>query len=45
MFRYYARHGFEGCPRVLGWLLGRPPTTLQEFIARTMQERGREKSP
>jgi NAD(P)H dehydrogenase (quinone) len=28
MFRYYEQHDFWGNPRVLGWLLGRPPTTL-----------------
>ena len=44
MFRYYAQFGFWGSPRVLGWLLGRPPTTLEEFIARTIQERGKARS-
>jgi uncharacterized protein YbjT (DUF2867 family) len=39
MFRYYERYGFEGNPRVLGWLLGRPPTTLVAFAARIAQER------
>ena len=34
MFRYYERHGLWGNPRVLGWLLGRPPTTFAEFVAR-----------
>ena len=32
MFRYYARCGLAGNPNVLGWLLGRPPTTLDEFV-------------
>ena len=32
MFDYYRRYGLEGNPRVLGWLLGRPPTTLAEFV-------------
>lgn len=36
MFRYYERHGFWGNPRVLGWLLGRPPTTFAAFVRRTM---------
>ncbi len=34
MFRHYARHVLVGNPRVLGWLLGRPPTTLDRFAAR-----------
>ena len=33
MFRYYAEHGLVGNPNTLGWLLGRAPTTLQEFAA------------
>ncbi len=34
MFRYYARHGLVGNPNVLGWLLGRAPTSLETFLAR-----------
>jgi uncharacterized protein YbjT (DUF2867 family) len=34
MFRYYECYGFHGNPRVLGWLLGRPPTTFAAFVAR-----------
>jgi len=34
MFRYYECYGFHGSPRVLGWLLGRPPTTFAAFVAR-----------
>ena len=34
MFRYYECYGFWGNPRVLGWLLGRPPTTFAAFIKR-----------
>ena len=34
MFRYYARYGFCGNPKVLGWLLGRPLTTFAEYVAR-----------
>jgi NAD(P)H dehydrogenase (quinone) len=37
MFRYYERHGFWGNPRVLAWLLGRPPTTFRNLIERTMR--------
>jgi uncharacterized protein YbjT (DUF2867 family) len=35
MFRYYERYGFWGNPRVLGWLLGRPPTTFVAFVERS----------
>ncbi len=31
MFRYYEDHGLAGCPNVLRWLLGRPPTGVAEF--------------
>jgi NAD(P)H dehydrogenase (quinone) len=34
MFQAYARDGLEGNPNVLGWLLGRPPTSLASFAAR-----------
>lgn len=34
MFRYYEWSGFWGNPRVLGWLLGRPPTTFAQFAQR-----------
>ncbi len=34
MFRYYEWGGFWGNPRVLGWLLGRPPTTFAQFTQR-----------
>ena len=34
MFRYYERFGFWGNPRVLGWLLGRPPTGFGAFVER-----------
>ena len=34
MFRAYARDGLRGNPNVLGWLLGRPPTSLTRFAAR-----------
>ena len=39
MFRYYARYGFWGNPRVLGWLLRRPPVNFAAFVARTARER------
>ncbi len=34
MFDYYERYGFWGNPRVLSWLLGRPPTPFAAFVAR-----------
>jgi len=34
MFCAYARDGLTGNPNVLGWLLGRPPTSLATFAAR-----------
>jgi NAD(P)H dehydrogenase (quinone) len=34
MFVSYAGDGLKGNPNVLGWLLGRAPTTLAEFAAR-----------
>jgi NAD(P)H dehydrogenase (quinone) len=34
MFGAYARDGLKGNPNVLGWLLGRPPTSLTSFAAR-----------
>jgi NAD(P)H dehydrogenase (quinone) len=36
MFHAYARDGLKGNPNVLGWLLGRPPTSLASFAARTV---------
>jgi uncharacterized protein YbjT (DUF2867 family) len=35
MFRAYARDGLKGNPNVLSWLLGRAPTSLASFAART----------
>jgi len=39
MFRYYECYGFWGNPRVLGWLLGRPPGTFSDFFERVARER------
>ncbi len=39
MFQYYEQHGFYGNPRVLGWLLGRAPTSFAAFVARIVQVR------
>ena len=35
MFQYYAKYGFWGNPKVLGWLLGRPPTPFADFVERS----------
>ena len=35
MFRYYDSNGLIGNGNVLGWLLGRRPTSLSQFAART----------
>jgi uncharacterized protein YbjT (DUF2867 family) len=37
MFRYYDQHGFWGNPNVLRWLLGRPATMFDAFVARTLR--------
>jgi uncharacterized protein YbjT (DUF2867 family) len=42
MFRYYQRHGFWGNPRVLTWLLRRPPTTFATFVQRAARAFQRE---
>ena len=34
MFQYYDQYGFWGSPRVLCWLLGRPPTPWRVFVER-----------
>jgi uncharacterized protein YbjT (DUF2867 family) len=38
MFHYYESYGFWGNPRVLGWLLGRPPTAFPAFAERIARE-------
>ena len=30
----YSSHDFVGNPNVLTWLLGRPPTTYEQFVRR-----------
>jgi uncharacterized protein YbjT (DUF2867 family) len=35
MFRYYDAFGLVGNPNLLGWLLGRSPTSLSEFVRRS----------
>lgn len=39
MFGYYERYGFWGNSRVLGWLLGRDPTTFTVFFEQIVRER------
>jgi uncharacterized protein YbjT (DUF2867 family) len=39
MFRYYESFGFWGNPHVLGWLLGRQPTSFEEFVQQTIMDR------
>jgi len=34
MFLHYQAHGFSGSPRMLNWLLGRQPTSLEECLKR-----------
>ena len=38
MFLHYELHDFWGNPRVLGWLLGRTPTTFAQFLRRMIRE-------
>jgi uncharacterized protein YbjT (DUF2867 family) len=35
MFPYYDAHGLVASPKVLEWLLGRPPTDFRAFVRRT----------
>jgi uncharacterized protein YbjT (DUF2867 family) len=36
LWGHYSRYGISGNPNVLGWLLGRPPTTLREYVVREL---------
>jgi len=38
MFEYYDRWGLTGNPNVLSWILKRQPTSIEEFIRRTLRE-------
>jgi NAD(P)H dehydrogenase (quinone) len=38
MFLHYEAFDFWGSPRVLGWLLGRSPTSFNQFLERTIHE-------
>jgi NAD(P)H dehydrogenase (quinone) len=37
MFKYYENYGLAGNPHVLGWLLNRPPTSLEAFAKRVAE--------
>ncbi|MFF7335007.1 NmrA family NAD(P)-binding protein [Streptomyces sp. NPDC008150] len=37
LWGHYSRYGITGNPNVLGWLLGRPPTTLREYVTRELR--------
>lgn len=39
MFRYYEKYGLSGNSHVLTWLLNRPATSLNDFVARTIEDR------
>jgi len=36
LFDHYGRHGITGNPNVLGWLLGRPPTSFGAYVRRCL---------
>ena len=36
---HYDAYGFLGNPNVLGWILGRPPTTFRAYVRRLISER------
>src|SRR5512137_1182733 len=38
MFAYYNEHGLAGNPQALGALLGRPPTSVEVFVRRFIEE-------
>jgi uncharacterized protein YbjT (DUF2867 family) len=38
MFQHYEQYDFRGNPQVLGWLLGRSPTTFAQFIRKFVEE-------
>ena len=38
MFLHYQNHGFSGNPRMLHWLLGRQPTTLEDCLKREIAQ-------
>lgn len=36
LFDHYGRYGITGNPNVLGWLLGRPPCTFDQYVRRSL---------
>jgi uncharacterized protein YbjT (DUF2867 family) len=36
LFKYYSQYGFFGNPNVLTWLLGRAPTTLEQYVRKSI---------
>src|SRR3546814_12897341 len=38
--KWYGQYDYIGNPNVLTWLLGRPPTTFEQFVHRTIAETG-----
>jgi len=36
LFDHYGRYGITGNPNVLSWLLGRPPTSFDEYVRRSL---------
>jgi len=38
LFVYYNERGFRGNPNVLGWLLGRSPTTFRQYVERMLSQ-------
>ena len=36
LFTYYGQYGFFGNPNVLTWLLGRTPTTLEQYVRKSI---------
>jgi uncharacterized protein YbjT (DUF2867 family) len=42
MFQYYQEYDFRGNSQVLGWLLGRRPTSFSTFVKRTLQEKNQQ---
>jgi hypothetical protein len=36
LFDHYGRYGITGNPNVLTWLLGRPPTSFDEYVQRSL---------
>jgi uncharacterized protein YbjT (DUF2867 family) len=38
LFDHYGRYGITGNPNVLGWLLGRPPTSFEQYVRRSLAD-------